>query len=139
MGRFLGPDNYGLLTSLVSLTYLFGIPMAALNLTVVKYTSSLWAGKNLDSVSSFYYWINKKLTVPVGLGVGVLFLASFKIASFLHLETISLVLLMGVCSLIGVYSVISLATLRGLLKFNLIAFSGVVSVVLKLGLSVLFV
>jgi len=139
MGRFLGPESYGLLTSLISLTYLLGIPLGTLNLTVVKYTSSLWAGKKLGPVAFFYSWLNKKLTVFVWLGSVVLLLVSPKIASFLHLESIFLVWLMGASSLVGVYSTISVATLRGLLKFNLMAVSSIVSITLKLTLSVLLV
>ncbi|MFH1601760.1 MAG: oligosaccharide flippase family protein [Candidatus Shapirobacteria bacterium] len=139
MGRFLGPENYGLLTSLISLTYLFGIPLAALNLVVVKHTSGLWARKKLSSIAFFHSWLNKKATIFVWLGLVVLLLASPKIALFLHLKSISLVWLMGACSLIGVYSTISGATLQGLLKFNLMAVSSIISVILKLGLSVLLV
>lgn len=139
MGRMLGPANYGVLTSLISLAYLLGVPTATLSLTVVKYTSGLGANKKLGPVLSFYSWLNKKAAVFVWLGLVVLLLVSPKIASFLHLESLFLVWLMGACSLVGIYATISGATLQGLLKFNLLAVSSIVSVTLKLGLSVLLV
>jgi len=139
MGRMLGPVDYGVLTSLISLAYLFGVPTAALSLTVVKYTSGLGVDKKLDSVLSFYSWLNKRLAVFVWPALVIFLLVSGKIASFLHLKSISLVWLMGFYALIGIYSTVNVATLQGLLRFNLVAVSSIITVLLKLLLSVLLV
>jgi O-antigen/teichoic acid export membrane protein len=41
MGRMLGPVDYGILASLISLAYLLSVPTATLNLVIVKFVSAL--------------------------------------------------------------------------------------------------
>ena len=50
LGRMLGPADYGTLASRISLTYLLGIPSAALNLVIVKFISSFRGKKSWQCV-----------------------------------------------------------------------------------------
>ena len=137
MGRMLGPIDYGILASLISLTYLLGIPLGSLGVVVVKYVSTFRGKGELGMIAYFYSWINKKL-IPLGLaGSFLLLFFSPLIASFLHFESSLLVLLMVVLNLVGVYQTVPGATLQGLLRFGLVSVLGIVQVSLKLGIAVL--
>jgi len=139
MGRMLGPVDYGVLASLISLTYLFSIPLGTLSLVVVRYVSALRGKKEFGVISYFYSWLNKKL-VTFGLaGALLLIIISPWLTSFLHLDSILLVLIIISASLVGVYSTVNTATLQGFLRFRLMSILGIIQVVLKLGTAVLLV
>jgi len=139
MGRLLGPADYGVLASLISLTYLFGIPIGALSLVVVKYVSALRGKKDFEAISYFYSWLNKKLAVFGLVGFLFLIIISPWLASFLHLKSSLPVLLVITSSLVGIYLTINTATLQGFLRFGLMSILGAIQVALKLGAAVLLV
>lgn len=139
MGRMLGPIDYGILASLISLTYLFNIPMGTLNLVVVKYVSALRGKKELGAIAYFHSWLNKKVTIFALAGFFLLTIASPLFASFLHLESTLPILLVIAYSLVGVYLTINTAALQGFLRFGLISVLGVIQVSLKLIIAVLLV
>jgi len=136
MGRMLGPADYGILASLVSLTYLFSIPVATLNLVVVRYVSALRGKEEFGMISYFYSWLNKKLVIFGLAGFLLLIIISPWIASFLHLGSTLLVLLVITSSLVGIYLAVNIATLQGFLRFGLMSILGVVQVVLKFGIAI---
>ena len=139
MGRLLGPVDYGVLSSLISLTYWFGVPVGTLGLVVVKYVSVLRGQKRVGQIDYFYSWLNKKLLVIGALGFILLISLSGAIVSFLHFESTLPVLLIMVSSLIGVYATVNGAILQGFLRFGLMSALGIVNVVLKLGIAILLV
>lgn len=139
MGRMLGPVDYGVLSSLISLTYWFGVPTAALGLIVVKYISALRGQKKFGLIAYFYSQLNKKLLIVGVLGFFFLAAASPFLVSFLHLESLLPVLLIVTTSLIGVYSVVNTAVLQGFLRFGLMSVLGIISVLLRVGIAVLLV
>lgn len=139
MGRMLGPVDYGLLASLISLTYLFGIPVGTLGLVVVKYVSALRGKREFGAIAYFYSWLNKRLVIFGLVGFLLLIIVSPWLASFLHLKSTLPVLIIIFSNLIGVYSTVNTATLRGFLRFGLMSILGPIQVVLKLGITVLLV
>lgn len=138
-GRMLGPLGYGVLASLISLTYLLNIPVGALSLVIVKYVSALRGKRELGKISYFYSWLNKKLWLFGSVGFFLLVLASPFLASFLHLASPLLVILVITSSLIGVYLAVNTAILQGFLRFGLMSVLGVIQVALKLSLAVLLI
>jgi O-antigen/teichoic acid export membrane protein len=138
-GRMLGPVNYGLLASLISLTYWFAIPMSALSLVVTKYISALKGRGELGAAAYFYSWLNKKLIGFILVAFFLMIAASSRLASFIHIESSSLIWLVFVYSLVGVYLTVNSATLQGLLRFNLMAALSLIQVFLKLGLAVFLI
>jgi len=139
MGRMLGPTNYGVLASLISLTYLFNIPIGTLSLVVVKYISELRGKKELDKIAYFYSWLNNKLILYGFAGFFLLIIASPLFVSFLHLDSILPLLLMIVCSLIAVFLSVNNATLQGFLCFGWMSVLGIIQAILKVGTAVLLV
>jgi O-antigen/teichoic acid export membrane protein len=139
MGRMLGPIDYGILASLISLISLLGIPFSPLSLVVVKYVSTLRGKGELGMVSYFYSWISRKITI-FGLSASLLLLFfSSWISSFVHLQSNLLVVLIIFFNLIGVFQIVPGATLQAFLRFGLISGLGIINTVLKLGIAVLLV
>lgn len=139
MGRLLGPGDYGLLASLISLTYLFGVPVGALSLVVVKYVSALRGKKEFRQITFFYFWLIKKLMIFGLAGFLLLIVISPRLVSFLHLDSSLPVLLAITSGLVGIYLAVNTATLQGFLKFGLMSVLGIVQTGLKLGGAVLLV
>jgi len=54
MGRMLGPIDYGILASLISLSYLLGIPMGTLGLVIVKFVSAFKGKKDFGSIGALF-------------------------------------------------------------------------------------
>lgn len=139
MGRMLGPVDYGLLASLISLIYLFNIPMGTLNLVVVKYISALRGKKEFGAITYFYSWLNKKSVIFGLVGFILLTMLSPWFVSFLHIDSSFLVLIIIASSIIGIFLTINNAVLQGFLRFGLMSILGAAQVVLKLGAAILMV
>lgn len=139
MGRMLGPADYGVLVSLISLSSLFGIPLSSLSVVVVKYVSAFKGRGELGAIGYLYSWLNSKV-ISLGLiSSCLLIFFSFWIAAFLHLNSVLLVIFVILLNLIGVYQTVPGAILQGLLRFGLLSSLGIVQVILKLSLAVLLV
>lgn len=139
MGRMLGPVDYGILASLISVSYLLSIPIAAFVLVTVKYVSALRGKKQLATVNYFYRWVNSKVFIFSLIGFLIFLVLSSWIASFLHLNSNMLLIIIGVASLVGIFSSINLATLQGFLRFSWYTIVGIIGVIVKLILAVILV
>jgi len=139
MGRMLGPTDYGILVSLISLSYLLSIPVGAISLVIVKFVSTFKGKKEIGAISTLFK-ISTKKVLPFSFLVLLIFLILTPlITSFLHLpSSLPFIIVLGVF-FIGVFSTINRAVLQGLLRFDYISLSGVLEVVLKLIVAVLFV
>ena len=139
MGRMLGPADYGVLASLISLAYLFSIPIGTVSLVVVKYVSEMRGKKELSKIVYFYFWLNRKLVIFGLAGFSLLVAMSSLIASFLHFDSIWPLLLMMTYSLAAVFLSVNTAILQGFLRFGWMSILGIVQAVLKVGIAVLLV
>jgi len=131
-GRMLGPTDYGVLSSLISLTYFLVLPTSVLSIVIMKYTSALKEEKDLSQAAGFYYWLNRKVRKYGMVGFLILALFSPLVANFFHYSSALFVLLIGVFSLISLYSGVNSATLLGLLRFGSVSFLGVFQSLVKL-------
>ena len=139
MGRMLGPSDYGILVSLISLFYLLGIPMGTLGLVIVKFVSAFKGKKDFASISGLFRVGTKKI-LPFSFLVLLIFLALTPlVASFLHLPSILPYILVLVVFFIGIFSTINRAVLQGLFRFGFLTLSGVVEAGLKLATALLLV
>lgn len=139
MGRMLGPVDYGALASLISVCYLLGIPVAVLVLVIVRQVSALRGKRKLAAINYFYSWINKGVFVLGSIGLLIFLLFSSQIASFLHLESNTLLIIVGLASFIGIFPSVNIAVLQGFLRFNWHAIVSIVSVAVKLASAVFLV
>ncbi|PIV12695.1 MAG: hypothetical protein COS47_01230, partial [Candidatus Nealsonbacteria bacterium CG03_land_8_20_14_0_80_36_12] len=113
LGRMLGPVDYGIFSSLLSLTYVYGIPVSVLNLIGLKYVSSLRQSGGVEQAAGFFRWFGKKII----LFSLILFLFSLAIsplvAKFLRLSSVHWVIMANVITLIGIYGGFCSSTIQG--------------------------
>jgi len=139
MGRMLGPVNYGVLASIISLAYILNIPMGMLNLVIVKFVSSFKGKRGLGTVAVLFKKITK-IIFPLSLLFFLFFLIiSPLILSFLHLKSVSPLIIIGLVFLISTFCTLNRSVLQGLLHFGYLTTSGILEVVLKVGVAVLLV
>ncbi len=139
MGRMLGPESYGSLSSLIAIFYLLAIPSVAVTTVVVKFTSIY---KVRDDYSRLYSLFRSFSEAFLILGIIVflffVFARSF-IAGFLNLSQVEPVVMVGTFFLFSLLTTVNNGILQGLLEFNFLAFNNVFSTLLKLIFSILFV
>lgn len=139
MGRMLGPTNYGILESLISIIYLLGIPLSVLALVIVKFVSTQNNKPGFSKIASMYLSFNRKLLVLGLVALGMFLSLSPFISSFLHLDAPVAFLILGGVFFVSVFNTINRAFLQGLLKFVPLSTSIALESFLKFSLAVLFV
>jgi O-antigen/teichoic acid export membrane protein len=135
MGRALGPVGYGELSSLVSILYIFGVPILVLQTVLVKYFAQIKANRSVAEAKDLYIRVLKYLGVAILGGAGVFFLLSPVIANFLHLPSFRLIIWLYVT-----FGVTILASINGgfLLGYQMFIWLSVItggSILLKLAIS----
>lgn len=132
MGRMLGPADYGILASLISLAYLVSILSATLSTSLIKWVTAFKAKNDYSSI----YKLFRQLTLFfAGFSLLVLLifiLASGSIAAFLKLPTPKLVYLLGFWLPFNLLAFINEGILRSFLRFSFLSFNAVLGVTLKL-------
>lgn len=139
MGRMLGPELYGVLESVISLFYIVSIPFIPLTLIIVKFVSAYKGKQDRDAISSFYYFLKKRLIVFGGLVTIVLFALAPAITSFLHLPDIYIPVIMAITFFIGIFAVLVKGVLQGLLNFFGLFIANTLEIVSKLGIAIILV
>jgi len=133
MGRMLGPDGYGVLSSLLSLLYIFGVPTGTFSLVVTKFSA------DFKRSGQFFQKTEKKI-IWFTLFFFLLFSAFIPvITSFLHLNISLPVFLIGLSLSIGFLVTFEGAVLQGRLKFLPLAIGGTAGTAIKLFLGIIFV
>lgn len=136
MGRMLGPSFYGELASLISLMGLLGIIPAAVSLVIIKYVSS---AKDKKEVAILASWLKTKILQASLIFFVFIIIASPFIASFLHINKLSYLFLIGVIFLFSIQALVNRSILQGLLKFKVMVISVLVENGTKLVISVALV
>lgn len=139
LGRMLGPADYGIFSSLLSLTYVYGIPVSVLTLVSLKYISSLREGKRTEEAIGFYHWFSKKIIWFSFFCFILSFAITPFVTNFLHLPSFFLVILINLFSLVSIYSSFCSSVLQGFLRFDLHTVVSILSALLKMIIAVIFV
>jgi O-antigen/teichoic acid export membrane protein len=114
MGRLLGPAEYGLLESLISLTYFLGVPVGVLSLVMVKFISQ---ESNKEKVAGFTKTMAKRVALAGAVGL-LVFLSLFPLLrSLIKVDSFFLILGVGIFSYFGLFSMVCSATLQGIMDF----------------------
>lgn len=139
MGRMLGPADYGVLASLISLAYLLSIPTATLNLVLVKFVSNFKGKNNFASIASLFKISSKKI-LPWALSLLLIFLLfSPLVVSFLHLPSFLPFVFVLLLFFVSVFITINRAFLQGLARFSYFSLSSILENLLKLLVAVVLV
>jgi len=138
LGRMLGPSDYGIFASLLSLTYVYGIPVSVLNLVSLKYIASLKQSGGVEQAAGFFRWFGKKI-ILFSLFLFIISMAVSPLAAGFLRVSVFWVILTNFIILIGIYSGFCSTTIQGFLRFGLSALASVSSTVFKIIIAVIFV
>lgn len=132
MGRFLGPVNYGVLASLISLLYLIMAPAGTIQTVVMKFGAEFKADDDYSKVHALLKHLSKRLLL-VGAGLFVIFvLASKLISNFLNIDSVLPVILLSFTFLVGYVVPVNRGIMQGLQEFFQLSFNLSLETVLKL-------
>jgi len=139
MVRMLSVESYGEIQSLLAISVIFGIPMAALSTVLVKYTAHFKAkGENSKLYSLFSLFTNRMLLAIFIFSV-VFFAFSGFIADFLKLNSVWPVIILGLTFIPTFLSLVNRAIIQGLEKFTSASFIGLAEMVVKILLAFILV
>ncbi|MBU4337950.1 oligosaccharide flippase family protein [Patescibacteria group bacterium] len=139
MGRMLGPAEYGIFASLVSLLYIISVPAGTLSRVVSRSIAELHAHEKFEEARYFIDKINW-LFLKIGLALFVLFLLiSPALAGFLRLESALPVIILGTVFFGSFIGAITGAALNGLQRFYHLSANAILGSVLKIIFGALFV
>ncbi|RJR24497.1 hypothetical protein C4578_02660 [Candidatus Microgenomates bacterium] len=135
MGRLLGPVDYSVLESLISVLYYLGIPMTVFGVVVVKYISG---EKDSEKIARFFTKILNKVALWGFYGL-IIFLLLFPLfRNLLKIDSFLLFLGLGITAYLGVFNSLFSYSLQGVMKFKDLSIYSVFSSWLKLFFSLVF-
>jgi O-antigen/teichoic acid export membrane protein len=139
MGRLLGPAGYGELSSLLSILYIFTVPLLVGQTVLVKLISGFKAHGEVGQAKSLIISVTKKALIVCLIGLPVAWFAAPSITAFLHLQSITLFMMVYVLFIVSLLTVVTTSTLQGYQKFFWFSVltSGVI--ILKVVISIPFV
>lgn len=139
MGRLLGPVDYGILISLISLLYILSVPATTLNTVCVKFSSQFIAKGEYHKIWLLLEDFTKKILIFGTTLFFLFFIFSSPLASFLNIPSNKPVIILALLLPVTFLWTVNSSTLQGLKNFSFVAFSNILSALGKLGLGVLFV
>ena len=87
MGRFLGPSGYGELSSLLSLLYIFTVPLLVGQTVIIKYISGFKAHGEIGQSKSLFLRVTKWCIVCSLIGIPLVVAVAPWVTTFLHLSS----------------------------------------------------
>ena len=120
MGRMLGPADYGVLASLISLSSFLSIPVAVLGIILVKFVSQ--TVNQREKAGLFVSQIIKKSLVFGLLGLLLFFLAHPLLKDLVKISSFFPFLAVGLTFYWGIFMVITTSALQGAMEFFSLSF-----------------
>jgi len=140
MTRQLGVNTYGEFATLFGFAFfLFSILKRTIKISITNFISKFKGKEELDAIPRFHSRMLKR-TITLGIVSTIIYsLLSGFIADFLNIESISIVLPLGIVLFVSCLFPVNLAVMQGLQKFKRLALTNIVLAGIKLTLGVLFV
>ncbi len=139
MGRALGPADYGILASLMSLMYIVSVPSATINVSITRFVSGFRGRKELGKAKYLFFRGMKKVTIFGVIGFAVIAMLSPYISSYLNIPNISPVVILGAIFFMSVLMPMGSGTLQGLQRFKRLGAVQVTNSLAKLAFGVALV
>lgn len=132
VARSLGPKDYGILDSLISLIYLLNVPLSTVVLVITKYVSAFKGQGRLSTIKAFYLKFLKKLLFVIPISLIIFLISTPFVVKFLRLPSPFLYIWIWVSFILGLYSTLAGSFLQGLSKFLPLTIAGLVQSCLRL-------
>src|SRR3989338_988720 len=132
-GRTLGPSEYGVFFSFLSMLYIVGVPSSTIQMSLTNFIARFSATKDTGKIKFLLVVAFKKLTLYALIGIGLILLLQKFIAGFLKIEQTSLFFIFAL-SILGAFLLpVSRAGLQGLQKFKSLGLNYSFEGIIKLG------
>jgi O-antigen/teichoic acid export membrane protein len=139
MVRYLPPEEYGHLNTLMALFMVISVPASTVQTTATKFVSSFQVLNRYDRVRTLLRHLLLLMTL-VGIVVFLLILVgSSRLSTFLQLDSQRVIILLGTVLFFAMVIPVPWGGLQGLQKFGSLTFNLIVNGALKFVLGVLFV
>ncbi len=136
MARLMGPVEYGIFGTLVGLMYFMIIPVGALDLLITKTVSSFDNNQVLGRTKLFLNYLLQK-TLPIFvIFLIILVVLTIPLKNYLHLDSVTSLLLLWIVVFLSIASTIFSSTLKGLLRFTPVSVNLVLSMVVRILVSI---
>lgn len=139
MGRMLGPAEYGVLESVISLFYIISIPFVPLTLVIVKFISVYKGKQDRSAIASFYKYMRNKVLVYGSIFTIFLLVMSPLIMDFLHLSNFYFPVLIALGFFSGLLAMLVKGTLQGLFNFFALFISNTAEISVKIFVAIILV
>lgn len=137
VARRLGPEDYGILNSLISLLYEFSIPIATLTIVIVRYVAFFKGQKRQSAIQSLFFKINKKLIFLTPFLLVFFLILLPLISDFLRLPSPVLYFFLVLSFIISLFPAVGKSFLQGLSLFSPVAGIGVFESFFRLILTII--
>jgi O-antigen/teichoic acid export membrane protein len=139
MGRLLGPSEYGVLTTLISLLYIAGAITGTFQTSVTRNIAAYNAQNNKYKIKNFFNKITIRLFI-LACFIFILLVSLLKpIKSFLNMESSLPFIILGVVIILGSLNSVAAGIIQGMGRFKILGFNSILGTSLKLLLGVLFI
>jgi len=139
MGRMLGPGDYGILGSLFAIIYIIAFSTKTFGLVLSKFSAEFHGKNEFGNLKSLVKRSFKKLACLGAIVLILFFAVSPFIAEFMHLDSISGIVIVGFIAYFSVLFAILTGALNGLQKFVWQNIAIVVSIFIKFFLAIILV
>lgn len=136
MGRLLGPSGYGELSSLLSILYIFTIPLLVTQTVLVKFVSGFKAHGEVGQAKSLFIKAVKVFGVLSAVGFPVILLTAPRVTSFLHLSSSVLFVYVYLLLVISLFITVAASMLTGYQKFVWVSTLSAVAILVKIIVSI---
>ena len=131
MIRALGPEDYGVLFSLLAIFMVCGVPAGSIHAVITKYVSGFKARNENGKIAFLFFHSIKKLVFFSSLGLIVFVLLSGHLSMFLKIPSRIPVVIVGFVLLSFFMAPIPFGTLQGLQRFPFLGFSIILGSILR--------
>jgi O-antigen/teichoic acid export membrane protein len=139
MGRLLGPAGYGELASLLSLLYVFTVPILVAQTVLIKFVSGLKAHGEVGQAKSLFLQSTKLFAIISVVLFPVVLLTAPVVVAFLHLSNTTLFILLYFFLVISLLTIATGSMLMGYQKFVWVSAMAALAILIKLLISIPFV
>jgi O-antigen/teichoic acid export membrane protein len=139
MGRFLGPVNYGVLASIISVLYYLMVPTTTITTTVMKFAAEFDTEGSPGKIHTLFVRMTKQiLLISVALFL-IMAAASPFICRFLNIKSAWPMLILSVMLLVAYVLPINRGIMQGLQKFGTLSINLILETVIKLAVGIALV
>lgn len=142
MGRMLGPSDYGVLVSLISLLYLISVATTTIETVVVRYVSSCRARGTQEAILPLFLFFYK-IFLPASFCIFIFFIClNTPIANFLNISSSAAktaLIIVGFNLLDKLVTPVNSGITRGLQNFSFLSLNSVLNIIFRLTIGVILV